>query len=80
MPLARKDRRLYLTPKGRRIRDAYPHLVAEIERGWRAEYGDTVAAIRSLLTTMTEHFRDDLRDLPDYPDTNGCIHRLWLLR
>ena len=74
---ARKGRRVYLTPKGRRMRDAYPHLVAEIERGWCAEYGDAVPAMRSLLATMTERFGDDRPDLPDYPDTNGWIHRLW---
>lgn len=72
-----KGRRVYLTAKGRGMRDAYPYLVAEIEREWCAEYGDAVPAIRSLLTTMTEHFGDDLPDLPDYPDTNGWIHRLW---
>ena len=75
--VSNRDRRVYLTPKGRRMRDAYPHLVAEIERGWCAVYGDAVPAMRSLLTTMTEHFGDDLSELPDYPDTNGWIHRLW---
>ena len=69
-----KHRRVYLTPKGRRMRNAYPHLVTEIEQRWREEYGDAVGSMRSCLTTMTERFDDDL---PDYPDTNGWIHRLW---
>lgn len=69
-----KRRRVYLTPKGRRMRDAYPHLVREIEQGWCEEYGDAVGGMRSVLNEMNEQFDDDL---PDYPDTNGWIHRLW---
>ena len=69
-----KDRRVYLTPKSRRMRDAYPYLVAEIEQKWCEEYGDAVPAMRSALVAMNEQFDDDL---PDYPDTNGWIHRLW---
>ena len=69
-----KSRRVYLTPKGRRMRDAYPHLVAEIEQRWCEEYGDSVGTMRSTLNAMNEQFHDDL---PDYPDTNGWIHRLW---
>ena len=69
-----KNRRVYLTPKSRRMRDAYPHLVAEVEQKWGEEYGDAVPAMRSALVAMNEQFDDDL---PDYPDTNGWIHRLW---
>ncbi|MDE0190079.1 MAG: hypothetical protein OXQ90_01875 [Gammaproteobacteria bacterium] len=69
-----KDRRVYLTPKSRRMRDAYPQLVNEIEQRWCEEYGDAVPAMRSVLNTMGEQFDDDL---PDYPDTNRWIHRLW---
>lgn len=69
-----KDRRVYLTPKSRRMRDAYPHLVTEIEQKWCEEYGDAVPAMRSALVAMNEQFDEDL---PDYPDTNGWIHRLW---
>ncbi|MYD98782.1 MAG: hypothetical protein F4X98_15540 [Gammaproteobacteria bacterium] len=69
-----KGRRVYLTPKSRRMRDAYPHLVREIEERWSEEYGDAVAALRSALNAIEELFDDDL---PDYPDTNGWIHRLW---
>ena len=68
-----KNRRVYLTPKSRRMRDAYPHLVAEIESGWCEEYADAVPAMRSALEAMNEQFGD----LPDYPDTNAWIHRLW---
>ena len=67
-------RRVYPTPKSRRARDAYPHLVMEIEEGWRDAYGDAVPALRAVLETM----RSDLAaDLPDYPDTNGWIRGLW---
>ena len=69
-----KGRRVYLTPKSRRMRDAYPHLVREIEEKWSEEYGDAVAEMRSALDAMNEQFDDDL---PDHPDTNGWIHRLW---
>ncbi|MCY3621683.1 MAG: hypothetical protein OXH68_08210 [Gammaproteobacteria bacterium] len=69
-----KRRRVYLTPKGRRMRDAYPHLVTEIEQRWCEEYGDAVAAMRAALNAMNVQFDDDL---PDYPDTNGWMHRLW---
>ena len=69
-----KGRRVYLTPKSRRMRDAYPHLVTEIEQRWCEEYGDAVGAMRSALNAMGEQFDDDL---PDYPDTNGWMHRLW---
>ena len=69
-----KGRRVYLTPKTRRMRDAYPCLVGEIEQRWCEEYGDAVPAMRSALAAMNERFDDDF---PDYPDTNGWIHRLW---
>ena len=66
-------RRVYPTPKSRRMRDAYPHLVREIERSWCGEYGDAVPAMRSALAAMDERFDEDL---PDYPDTNAWLHRL----
>ncbi len=82
-------RRVYPTPKSRRARDAYPHLVMEIEDGWREEYGDAIPALRAVLETMSKEPSAGARegaplawkqfdtDLPDYPDTNGWIHRLW---
>ena len=73
-----KSRRVYPTPKGRRVRDAYPYLVGEIEQRWCEEYGDAVPALRSVLAAIIERLGDQLPDdLPDYPDTNGWIHRLW---
>ena len=42
------SRRVYPTPKSRRARDAYPHLVMEIEEGWRDAYGDAVPALRAV--------------------------------
>ena len=69
-----RHRRVYLTAKGRRMRDAYPHLVGEIESRWRKEYRDAVTAIRRMLTSMDEEFD---ANLPAYPDTTGWIHRPW---
>jgi hypothetical protein len=63
---------VYLTPKSRQMRDAYPYLATEIEQKWCEEYGDAVPAMRSALAAMNERFDDDL---PDYPDTNGWIYR-----
>ena len=67
-------RRVYPTPKSRRARDAYPHLVMEIEKGWSDAYGDAIPALRAVLETVGNHLDGDL---PDYPDTNGWIRRLW---
>ena len=67
-------RRVYLTPKSRRSRDAYPDLVTEIEERWREEYGDAVPTMLAALSAMDPLFNDGL---PDYPDTNAWIHRLW---
>ena len=82
-------RRVYPTPKSRRARDAYPHLVMEIEDRWYAEYGEVIPALRKVLETMGREPSAGEREgvprpgnrldagLPDYPDTNGWIHRLW---
>ena len=67
-------RRVYLTPKGRRSRDAYPHLVTQIEERWREDYGDAVPTILGALSLMDPLFDDGL---PDYPDTTAWINRLW---
>ena len=45
-------RRVYPTPKSRSARDAYPHLVMEIEDQWRDKYGDAIAVLRAVLETM----------------------------
>ncbi len=70
-----RQRRVYLTPKGRRMRDAYPYLVEEIEDRWREEYREAVPALRRLLTSMDESFDAGLHA---YPDTTGWIQRPWL--
>lgn len=70
-----RQRRVYLTPKGRRMRDAYPHLVEELEDRWREEYREAVPALRRLLTSMDESLD---AGLPAYPDTTGWIQRPWL--
>ena len=69
-----RHRRVYLTAKGRRMRDAYPHLVGEIENRWRKEHRDAVSTIRRMLTSMDGDFD---ADIPAYPDTTGWIHRPW---
>ena len=69
------SRRVFLTPKGRRIRDAYPHLVREIEDRWRKQYAAAIPPMRTTLMAMNERFDTDLRE---YPSTTGWILRPWL--
>ena len=61
----------------------------EIEDGWRDVYGEAITALRDVLETISKEPSAGERegaplaskqldpDLPDYPDTNGWIHRLW---
>ncbi len=71
------NRRVYLTPKGKRGRDSYPHLVMEIERNWRSRYGsDHVVNLRTTLESLD---RDFGAGLPDYPNTTAWFFR-WLWR
>ncbi len=69
------SRRVNLTPKSRRVRDAYPRLVREIEDRWHEQYADAIPPIRATLMSMNERFD---ADLPDYPSTTGWIRRPWL--
>jgi hypothetical protein len=67
------NRRVHLTPKGRRGRDSYPYLVMEIERNWRSRYGaDHLVSLRTALESLD---RDFDAGLPDYPDTTAWFFR-----
>ena len=59
-------RRVFLTPKGRRARDSYAHLVTQVERDWRKRYGDCVGELRRALEAIDSQLGEGL---PDYPDT-----------
>ena len=69
------SRRVFLTAKGRRVRDAYPRLVKEIEDRWSEQYAAAMPTMRATLISMNERFDADLRD---YPSTTGWILRPWL--
>ena len=69
-----RTRRVHLTPKSRRARDAYPHLVMQIESRWAEAYGDAVPAMRAALSAMDPPLDERM---PDYPSTTAWIHRLW---
>ena len=60
------QRRVFLTPKGKRARDSYAHLVTQVEREWRERYGDCVAELRAALEAIDDQLGEGL---PDYPDT-----------
>ena len=68
-------RGVYLTPKGKQARDAYPYLVNKTERDWRDRYGDCVAELRSTLAFMDRDFGPDL---PNYPSTTDWLYRSML--
>ena len=59
-------RRVFLTPKGKRARDSYAHLVTQVERDWRKRYGDCVGELRTTLEAIDGELGEEL---PDYPDT-----------
>ena len=67
-------RRVFLTPKARRVRDAYPRLVTEIEDRWREQYAVAIPPMRTALMAMNERFDADLND---YPSTTAWILRPW---
>ena len=67
-------RRVFLTPKARRVRDAYPHLVKEIEDRWREQYAAAIPPMRTALMAMNERLDAALND---YPSTTAWIRRPW---
>ena len=67
-------RRVSLTPKACRVRDAYPRLVKEIEDRWCAQFAASISPMRAALMAMNERFDADLND---YPSTTAWILRPW---
>lgn len=61
-------RLVYLTPKGKAARDAYPARLATVEEDWQARFGACVARLRTALEALAPDFGDDL---PDYPNTTA---------
>lgn len=63
------NRRVYLTPKGRRMRDSYPYAVMEIEHNWNSRYGaEQLANLRTTLESLEDDFEPAL---PDYPNNTA---------
>ena len=60
------ERRVFLTPKGKRARDSYAYLATQVERDWRKRYGDCVQELRTTLEAIDGELGEEL---PDYPDT-----------
>lgn len=72
---ANDSRLVYLTPKARRARDAYPYLVHSIEEKWKDRFGRS--PLSELRVALEELNRAFPRDLPDYPDTTSWMSH-WL--
>ena len=65
---------VYLTPKGKIERDAYPARVIETEQEWRAEHGTVVM---DDLRTVLESIDTELDDRhPSFPDTTAWFRVL----
>ena len=68
---------VYPTPKARRIRDSYPHLVMEIERNWQAEHGaQTMLTLRTELAHLNATLNKPDQPLPAFPDPMRWFRRL----
>ena len=68
---------VYPTPKARRIRYSYPHLVMEIERNWQAEHGaQTMATLRTELAHLNATLSKPDQPLPAFPDPMRWFRRL----
>ena len=48
------ERRVFLTPKGKRMRDAFPYTSRKIETKWRERYGEAVHTINRVLRALEE--------------------------
>ena len=64
---------VFPSPKMRRARDSYPHLVMEIERNWQGRHGATVAALREGLVALDAKIDGDW---PRFPNTMLWFKRL----
>ena len=62
------SRMVYLTPKSRHVRDAWPWLVGEVEREWQVRFGGAAADLRRALEGMDAQA---WAGLPDYPDATA---------
>ena len=60
------ERRVFLTPKGKRARDSYAYLATQVERDWRKRYGNCVQELRTALEAIDGQLGEEL---PHYPDT-----------
>ncbi len=59
-----------LTPRGKRVRDAYPTRALDVEAEWRGRFGaPTVDGLRRELEALA------IEDQPDFPDTNTWLRR-----
>ena len=61
------SRTVYLTPKSKRVRDAWPWLVRQVEHEWQDRFG-TTANLRQTLQAMDAKAWPGL---PNYPDTTS---------
>lgn len=66
------DRHVYLTPKSRRMREAWRGQVAEIERKWGDSLG--AAVVDDLRDVLADLGGDAWSEFPDYPDTTTWAH------
>ena len=66
------SRKVYLTPKARRIRESYPALVMDIEARWRERFGAGV--LDGLHRTLTTLDAETPPGTPDFPDTRAWLH------
>ncbi len=68
-------RRVHLTPKGKQAREAYPYLVARVEREWAERHGACIGRLREVLESFDESFD---ADLPDHPAPTDWLYRSML--
>ena len=67
-------RRVFLSPKGRRFRDAFPAVLLNTEDAWSGKYGPGLMAdLYSTLETMEQDF---IEDAPDYSDGTRWFREL----
>ena len=67
-----QSRQVYLTPRGKQARDAYPHLVARVELDWQKRYGNCVADLWRTLESMDKDFD---ADVSNFPSTTDWLYR-----
>ena len=70
------SRTVYLTPKGKRARDSFPHLAMAVERDWQARYDAHATTLRDALEALDA---DLGAHLPNYPDTTEWFARSMIL-